>query len=51
MDMLAASLRPTAEKYMNAIAEMFQEMGQMLGDALLFMMATRMAEACIRCHM
>ena len=46
--MISAELRPLVEKYLNAVAELFQEVGQLTGDALI---ATRTSEACVRSRM
>ena len=51
IDAMPTVLRPTLEKYLNAIAELFQQAAQITEDPLLFRVATRMSEACVRCRM
>ena len=51
IDAMPTVLRPVVEKYLNAIAELFQEAAQITEDPLLFRIATRMSEACVRSRM
>ena len=44
-------LRPSLEKAFNAVAELFQQAAQITEDPLLFRVANRMSETCVRCRM
>lgn len=51
MDLLCLDQKPSLERYINASAELFQEMAEGLGDPVLFEMASRLADASLRCNL